>query len=104
MRNYKGDCKEGEILGTTEMVNLLLKKLHIDREDPKVAMRFSWKDIVGERFAPHIQPVDIKNNVLIVKSDHPAWSQLFLMDARKILKLINEKYPSLGIKRIAIVS
>lgn len=102
--NYEGDCKTQNPLDTRQVLDLIMHHLHIDKNDPKVDMSFNWVDIIGSRLAPHISLVDLKNDALLVRADHPTWAQLFSLDQKKIVKKLNMTYPSLGIKRIIILN
>jgi hypothetical protein len=41
---------------------------------------------------------------LVVRADHPAWSQLFSMQQGKIISKVRKEYPSLGIRKILLLS
>ncbi|MCK5736092.1 MAG: DUF721 domain-containing protein, partial [Spirochaetaceae bacterium] len=53
--------------------------------------------------AMHVFPRDIINNVLVLETDHPLWSQQIRMRQEGLLKIIRGKYPSLEIKRFRVV-
>jgi len=74
-------------------------------EDKLEYSRFfsAWEKIVGAEAAIHVSPRDIINNVLILETDHPIWSQQIRMRQEGLLKIIRGKYPSLEIKRIRVV-
>lgn len=74
-------------------------------EDAAGYTRFfsGWEKIAGAQTAIHVYPRDIVNNVLILETDHPGWSQQIRMRQEGLLKAIRSKYPELNIKRIRVV-
>ena len=62
-----------------------------------------WKQIVGEKLFGHVKIQDIHQNKIYIEIDHPAYIQMFKFKERKILKLINYKYPKLKIKGFRII-
>ena len=74
-------------------------------EDADGYTRFfsGWAKIAGAETAMHAYPRDIVNNVLILETDHPGWSQQIRMRQEGLLKTICSKYPDLNIKRIRVV-
>lgn len=40
----------------------------------------------GEQLAAHTQVVDLRNGVLIIETDHPAWTELLQLHSSFILK------------------
>lgn len=97
-------CKDGEPLKSSEILDLVLRRLRIDVDTPKSALGFAWQQIVGERLYPHVKIVDIRLNTLVLRADHPSWAQLTLMQQRRILDELNRRYPSLGIKTIQLIT
>ncbi len=74
-------------------------------EDAAGYTRFfsGWEKIAGAQTAMHVYPRDIVNNVLVLETDHPGWSQRIRMRQEGLLKIIRSKYPELDIKRIRVV-
>jgi hypothetical protein len=62
----------------------------------------NWENIAGRDLGQAIKPVDIIDNLLILKTDHPGWVQKFKFREKAILKEIKKKYPELEIKGIRI--
>ena len=62
----------------------------------------NWEKIAGKDLAMAVKPVDIKDNFLILKTDHPGWIQKFKFKEKAILREIKKKYPELEIKGIRI--
>ncbi len=67
----------------------------------------AWKKTVlkikpnGEKLASHSKVIDLKNDVLLVETDHPGWSQMLQLHRGFILKGLNMIVPELKIKTIA---
>ena len=97
-------CKEGEPLEAKAVLDYVLCKLDIHPDNPKAAVGFEWQNIIGDRLYPHVKIVEIKHTTLVLKADHPSWAQITMMQQKKILSLLANKYPSLGIKSIQILS
>ncbi|OJF76571.1 MAG: hypothetical protein BKP49_06235 [Treponema sp. CETP13] len=66
----------------------------------------AWKNIVskikpdGEKLAAHSRIIDLKNNILLVETDHPGWTQLLQMRRSYILKGLKLQFPDLEISTI----
>ncbi len=63
----------------------------------------SWEKITGMETALHVKPRDIVNNVLVLESSHPGWSQKISMMKPAILKKVQKTYPQLEIHDIRVV-
>jgi hypothetical protein len=67
----------------------------------------SWENIIsgikpdGLKLAAHSKIIDLKNNVLLVETDHPGWTQLLQMRRKYILNGLKIKFPELKIHTIA---
>ena len=95
--------KDDDFSSAGEVLNTLFKRL-IPEDKTEYAHFFSgWEDISGKETAMHVRPRDIVNNVLILETDHPIWSQQIRMKEGGLLKKISGKYPSLEIKKIKVV-
>ena len=97
-------CKTGEPLEAKEVLDIVLRNLNIRPDNPSAAIGFEWQKIIGNRLYPHVKIVEIKHSTLVLRADHPSWAQIALMQQKKILALINKKYPSLGLKSIQMLS
>ena len=62
----------------------------------------SWREVAGERIAAHTQPVDVRGHTLIVESDHPAWTQMVMMNRATILKQLSGRFPQLQLTSLAV--
>jgi hypothetical protein len=86
------------------VLDYVLRRLDISVDNPKAAVGFEWQKIIGNRLYPHVKIVEIKHTTLVLKADHPSWAQITMMQQKKILSLLEKKYPSLGIKSIQMLS
>jgi hypothetical protein len=55
---------------------------------------------VGTDLASHSQPVDIRNEALLVEVDHPGWLQMLHMKKERILRQIAKKFPDLTVQNL----
>ena len=95
--------KDDNFSSAGDVLNTLFKRL-IPEDKTEYAHFFSgWESIAGKETAMHVRPRDIVNNVLILETDHPLWSQQIRMRGEGLLKIIRRKYPSLEIKKIRVV-
>jgi hypothetical protein len=65
----------------------------------------SWTAILGEGLediAAHTEPVDVKGGSLILFVDHPGWMQKLEFHKPRILKILQKRYPELGIRSIFV--
>lgn len=61
-----------------------------------------WPEIVGERVAAHAQPVSIRDQVLLVTVDDPAWApQLRFLEAQ-VLDRVREVLGVAGVTRLEV--
>ena len=87
---------------TNEVLDLLLARLKVDQSNPVANVQRDWIEIVGSDLATHTRLLEVKKNVLIVKSNHSTWSQIVMMRRKSILKRINSLYPQLNISKIQV--
>jgi predicted nucleic acid-binding Zn ribbon protein len=97
-------CKADDPIDSKQVLEMVLQRLHISADNPKVAVGMNWRDIIGPRLFPHVKIVDIKGKTLVLRADHPSWAQIAMMQKKKVLAGINRTYPSLGIGDIQILS
>ncbi len=97
-------CKDGEPMKGDAVLDMVLRRLKIDRNAPKNSLGFAWQEIVGERLYPHIKIVDIKMHTLMVRADHPSWAQITMMQQKRIVGELQRRYPSLGITTIQVIT
>ncbi len=54
-------------------------------------LRNSWKELLGENLAAEVSPVDLKDGVLILEVNNPAWMYVFERQHKpKIKKILLE--------------
>ncbi len=86
-----------------EVLKTLFDRLLPDDAAGYTGFFSGWEKIAGAETAMHVYPKDIVNNILILETDHPGWSQRIRMRQEDLLKTIRGSYPDLNIKRIRIV-
>ena len=52
----------------------------------------------GEKLATHSSVKEIKNEILFIETDHPAWIQLFNFHKKRILYSFRKEFPQIPIK------
>lgn len=104
MKDDKPHRSPNEPLDIKELLDATLLKLHISSADPYVNFCMNWQQLIGSKLYPHIKPVDVKNGTLILRSDHPSWSSIVMMQKKQIISKVQKKYPALGIISLQIVS
>ncbi|CAD7844416.1 hypothetical protein S1OALGB6SA_722 [Olavius algarvensis spirochete endosymbiont] len=85
-----------------ELIRRLIEELVSNEKREYSRMSVGWDEIAGTEVAMHVFPRDIENNVLLLETDHPGWSQRILMMQGSLLKKIKNKYPQLKIKKIKV--
>jgi hypothetical protein len=103
------------IYGPGDFLVSLFDNLQIGDVRDAQKLSHTWKSIVcgikapdhqaepnrGENMYHHSKPVDIKNGVLFVETDHPGWMQLFHLHRGYILTGLNKAVPELHITTLA---
>jgi len=95
------DDKQFSLAG--DVLKTLFDRLLPDEAAGYTKFFSGWDKIAGPETAMHVFPRDIVNNVLILETDHPGWSQQIRMRQEWLLKTIQKNYPDLEIKKIRIV-
>ncbi|MFP4376968.1 MAG: DUF721 domain-containing protein, partial [Spirochaetales bacterium] len=62
----------------------------------------AWREVAGERLADHATPIDIRGTSLVVETDHPGWSQMIIMQRRRILSELNRRFPQLKLAGVTV--
>ncbi|UTC66764.1 MULTISPECIES: DUF721 domain-containing protein [unclassified Treponema] len=63
----------------------------------------SWEKVIGDqKLASYCELYDIKNDTVIIKTEHTGWSQQLLMRKKKIIYNFKKFYPALGIQNISV--
>ncbi len=95
---------DNNIKEASKIMETFFSDLLEDKYKEYNALDTGWKKVLlllkgdGEKLASHSTVQDLKNNILYVEADHPAWIQLFHMQKRKILVQLSKEFPSLEIK------
>ncbi len=71
-----------------------------DDERGLVSFFSQWQDLVGTDVAAHAEPIDIKNEALHLRVDHPAWLQRLHAKQSDILLAVQQRFPNLNIQQI----
>jgi len=50
-----------------------------------------------------VKVVDIQHESLVLRADHPSWANLVLLQKKRIIKAIQNRYPSLGITTLHVL-
>lgn len=90
---------------TNKMLTKLLPKMleriaamQKDRPDLIVA---TWREIIGEKFAPMAQAIGFENGILLVKvSNSTLYSLLAQHEKKRLLQMLRKRFPSIEIKTI----
>jgi hypothetical protein len=59
--------------------------------------------ITAQKAACHSRMAYIKNNILFVEIDHQGWMQILQTVQKKIITVINKKYPDISLNSIAFL-
>jgi hypothetical protein len=59
--------------------------------------------ITAQKVACHSKIAYIKNNILFVEIDHQGWMQILQTVQKKIITVINKKYPDISLNSIAFL-
>jgi hypothetical protein len=58
----------------------------------------SWPEIAGPDLAAHSQVLDIRNGAVLVGLDHPAWLQRMHLERSRIVRQVQQRFPSLEVR------
>lgn len=84
-----------QFISGSEMITSVFKNISASDVEKNDKVLKAWRDTVskisgnGEKLAAHSWPVDLKNGVLLVESDHPGWNQMLQMHKKFILIGLN---------------
>jgi hypothetical protein len=81
-----------------DLLKSFLSFYNLEKGQKYVSLFSGWRDIVGEDISSHARAVDIRRGALLIEVDHPGWMQIIQMKQAYILKVIEKKYPELGIR------
>ncbi|MCR5698092.1 MAG: DUF721 domain-containing protein [Treponemataceae bacterium] len=105
--------RSDEILRYDVMMSSLFSNIDAKKMQESIAVSKGWKEIVetistnpaeknrtGILLAAHSKVVDLKNDILLVETDHPGYIQLMQNYKTYILRGLKMKYPQLNVKNI----
>jgi predicted nucleic acid-binding Zn ribbon protein len=73
-RRAGGRYSRNEPLPLNQALGELARALAGSRGSLLVSIAACWEEAVGDAVAPHVKPVRIEGDALVVAVDHPAWS------------------------------
>ena len=96
-----------QVISGSEMITNVFKNICASDIEKNNKILNAWRDTVskisgnGEKLAAHSYPVDLKNGVLLVESDHPGWNQMLQMHKKFILTGLNRLSGGVAIETLA---
>jgi len=95
-------CKENPI-SSKDLVELYLKTILKKKKPIDYQIYEIWDLILPENLKKHIKIKEVKDDILILIADHPAWLQKANMSKNTILRKIKKEIPSTNIKSVHII-
>ncbi|HZK19290.1 MAG TPA: DUF721 domain-containing protein [Treponemataceae bacterium] len=96
-----------EFNSAADLINTIYAKIDKNQVENTNNILNAWDKVVssikpdGLKLAAHSRIIDLKNNILLVETDHPGWTQLLQMRRKFILKGLKIEFPRLHINTIA---
>lgn len=95
-----------------EIISNIFENISTDKMNDNLNMISSWKSIlmsinsrtnknIGNLLVSHTKVIDLKNEVLLIETDHPGYIQTLQMYNSYILKGLKQKVPELEIKALS---
>ncbi len=81
-----------------DLVDKLLQGLGLDERLHQYKALIIWNDVVGPQIASRTRPVRIREGILEINVDQPAWMQQLQLMKPKILAQLNDKLGKATIK------
>ncbi|MDH3998759.1 MAG: DUF721 domain-containing protein [Desulfuromonadales bacterium] len=75
---------------TSEVVKQLLKSLGLNEQLKQYQAIIIWEEVVGPQIAARTKPVRIRDGVMEINVDQPAWMQQLQLMKPKILTRLND--------------
>jgi hypothetical protein len=100
-------------LGNVKRAGDILSSLFSGQFDPKALEKgrqsadlfTTWETIVAETKIPvagdHSRIRDLEHGILVIEAEHPGWVQLLQTKQVQLLRLVQKKFPELGIQGIS---
>jgi len=107
-----------EVNSVSDIIKRIFDNIDVNQMDSAVQISSVWKDILcsiqnrssdnygiknnlGRKLADHTKIIDLKNEILIVETDHSGWIQTLQLYNTYILRGLKKNFPKLSIKSIA---
>lgn len=107
-----------EVNSVSDIIKRIFDNIDVNQMDSAVQISAVWKDILcsiqnrssdnygiknnlGRKLADHTKIIDLKNEILIVETDHSGWIQTLQLYNTYILRGLKKNFPKLSIKSIA---
>jgi hypothetical protein len=90
-----------EASNARDLINRFINSIGARDETGVVPFVQAWPRIVGQDKAAHSQVLDVKNGIVLIGVDHPAWLQRLHMDSSRIVEQIRRDFPSLNARTLA---
>jgi len=94
---------ESRILSTGEILAKLVKKYNLDSEISVTRLFENWSSIVEPGLAKICHPVEIQNNVLVLKVKNEVWKRELAMNRKELLNSIKTKIKGRKINDIKFI-
>jgi hypothetical protein len=98
----KGTKKDG-VKKASELIDEIFSSLSYGNKKSYVSIFRKWDEIAGHDLAAHARLAEIEDDVLLVETDHPAWSQMISLQKKKIVGRIEKEFPELHIRDIRVM-
>jgi hypothetical protein len=107
-----------EVNSVSDIIKRIFDNIDVNQMDSAVQITTVWKDILcsiqnrssdnygiknnlGRKLADHTKIIDLKNEILIVETDHSGWIQTLQLYNTYIMRGLKKNFPKLSIKSIA---
>ena len=96
-----------DFISGSEMITKVFKNISAAAINESDNVQKAWETTVtkisgnGEKLAAHSWPVDLKNGILLVESDHPGWNQMLQLHKKFILTGLNRLSGGVKIESLA---
>ena len=94
-----------DFISCSDMIENTIASLEKENKDSKFLS--SWKKVVtkinryGQNLFEHSSIIDIKNNILLIETDHPGWIQIFNLNSKFIINGLKMYCPEMNITSLA---
>ena len=76
-----------------DIVMQVVGDLSVRKPETQTKIQRIWKSVLDEREAMHTQIIELKEGMLVVHVDSPAWLYQMNFKKKKILEKIQEEHP-----------